>query len=228
MSRHTVRQPSPRVREKRRQARRDILDAAQKVLREQGIDSVTLASVAAELGMTKPALYHYFPSKDALVRTLVTSLLAEEIEALIAAVEADQNVATTLSTLIRAFYSHYIGRLDAFRIIYCQSQLGSARSLGIDPETIRDEFNPRTRHLFDVLEQRLGTAGAGSVDRRQVRRLAFTAWTSVLGLMTMLSVADATSDPLVHGDAELLDTLATAFDREAGVEISGASQQRNS
>lgn len=216
MSRHKVRQPSPRIREKRRQARRDILDAAQRVLAEQGVDSVTLASVAAELGMTKPALYHYFPSKDALVRALVTSLLAEEIEALIAAVEADADVAGTLNTLIRAFYKHYIGRLDAFRIIYCQSQLGSARGLGIDPETIRDEFNPRTRHLFDVLEQRLTAARSGSAEHRRARRLAFTAWTSALGLMTMLSVADATADPLVHDDAELLDTLTGVFAGKQG------------
>lgn len=211
MSRKEARQRSPRIREKRRQARRDILDAAHRVLKEQGVDSVTLASVAAELGMTKPALYHYFPSKDALVRALVTSLLAEEIEVLIAAVEADEDVAGTLSTLVRAFYRHYIGRLDAFRIIYCQSQLGSARSLGIDAETIRDEFNPRTRHLFDVLEQRLTTARSGSAERRQARRLAFTAWTSALGLMTMLSVADSTADPLVYSDAELLDTLTGVF-----------------
>jgi len=211
MSRQKARQQSPRIREKRRQAREDILDAARRVLKKQGVDAVTLAAVAADLGMTKPALYHYFPSKDALVRALVTSLLAEEIEALLAAVEADGNVKGTLSTLIHAFYNHYIGRLDAFRIIYCHSQLAGARSLGIDPETIRDEFNPRTRHLFDVLEQRLTATGAGSAERRQARQLAFTAWTSALGLMTMLSVADANADPLVHSDAELLDTLTGVF-----------------
>ena len=86
MPRPTARKPSVRVQHKRRQARSDILDAARRVLRERGVDAVTLASVAGELGMTKPALYHYFPSKDALASSLVTRLFDAEIDALIAAV----------------------------------------------------------------------------------------------------------------------------------------------
>lgn len=211
MTSHEAREPSRRIREKRRQARRDILDIARKLLKEEGVEAVTLASVAAGLGMTKPALYHYFPSKDALVRALVTSLLGDEIDALIAAVEAEEDVAATLPALIRAFHAHYRARLDAFRIVYAQAQLVAAPDLGMDPTTIRDEINPRTRRLFDVLEDRLAAAGATEVERRQARRLGFTAWTSALGLLTMLSVADATGDPLVHSDAELLDTLAGVF-----------------
>jgi AcrR family transcriptional regulator len=208
-----ARQRSARVREKRRQARNDILDAARRLLNEQGVDAVTLASVAAALGMTKPALYHYFPSKDALVSALITSLLADEIETLIAAVEAEDDPVETLPALIRAFHAHYRERLDAFRIVYSQSQLVSALEIGMDPQTLRDEVNPRTRHLFDVLEDRLAAPGASAAQRRELRRLAFTAWTSVLGLMTMLSVADATGDPLTHSDEDLLDTLVAVFTR---------------
>ena len=71
---------SSRVARKRQQAREDILDAAQQILGAQGTDAVTLASVAGQLGMTKQALYHYYPSKEALLRSLVTTLLDEEIE----------------------------------------------------------------------------------------------------------------------------------------------------
>ena len=74
------RQRSPRVQQKREQARREILQAAQDILRERGADAVTLASVAGVLGMTKQALYHYFPSKEALMKTLVTSLIDDEVE----------------------------------------------------------------------------------------------------------------------------------------------------
>ena len=211
MSPQKARRPSARVSEKRRQARHDILDAARRLLNEEGIDALTLASVAAELGMTKPALYHYFPSKDALVRALITSLLAEEIETLIAAIEGTDNPADTLPTLVRAFYEYYRERLDAFRIVYCQSQLVAAGDLGMDAKTLRDEVNPSTRHLFDVLEDRLAGPTASTAERRQARRRAFTAWTSALGLLTMLSIADATGDPLAHSDADLLDTLAGIF-----------------
>lgn len=209
------RQRSTRVARKRQQARREILETAQQLLSEGGVEAVTLASVAGELGMTKQALYHYFPSKEALIRGLVTTLLDEEIESLIAAVEAVSASEKILGALIRAFYTHYIDRLDAFRTVYCQIQLYSPGGSAIDDVTLREEINPRTQQLFDILEERLSPASASKAVRRRMRQLAFTAWTSALGLVTMLGVADATDDPLVHSDRNLLNTLAGVFDQAA-------------
>ena len=48
-----------------------------------------------------------------------------------------------------------------------------------------------------------------------MRQLAFAAWLSALGLMTMLGVTDAVKDPLVHSDKDLLDALASTFDSAA-------------
>ena len=50
---------------------------------------------------------------------------------------------------------------------------------------------------------------------QRVRQLAFTAWSSALGLLTILSIADATADPLVHSDADLIDTLSKVFELAA-------------
>jgi len=189
---------------------------AREILREDGIEAVTLVSVAARLGITKPALYHYFPSKEALVRTLVVALLDDEIETLIAAVEETKSADDILGTLIRTFYSHYRDRLNALRTVYCRSQLGAAGQLGLDPETIRDQVNPRTQHLFDVLEARLAGPRASAAARRRARRLAYGAWLSALGMLTMLGVADANDDPLAHTDRDLLKVLSTVFDDAAG------------
>ena len=209
--------PSSRVTRKRKKARREILEAARTVLSEQGAVAVTLASVAASLGMTKQALYHYFSSKEALVRALVTALLDDEIERLIAAVQGEARNDKVLGQLIRAFYTHYVDKLDSFRMVYCQSQLYPRGGQTLDESTLRDEIHPRTRHLFDILEDRLAGVSPTAAERRRARQLAFTAWTSVLGLMTMLGVADATDDPVVHPHAALLTTLSEAFDRQASI-----------
>ena len=207
------RQRSPRVARKYARAQQDILEVAERILLDKGADAVTLASVAQALGMTKQAIYHYFPSKEALVRKLVTTLLDGEIEALINAVETAKPDVNPLGILIRAFYEHYAGRLDAYRFVYCQSQLLSAHGAMLDKDTLRDDINPRTRHLFDVLEERLAKKGASKGERERLRRLAFSAWTSALGLVTMLGVADATNDPLIHADQDLLASLSSVFDR---------------
>ena len=206
------RRPSARVQHKREQARKEILQVAQTLLRKGGVEAVTLASVAGELNMTKQSLYHYFSSKEALVKSLVTTLLDDEVRALTAAVEASGTLENTLGTLIRTFYDHYIKNLDAFRVIYCQSQLFAAKNERIDEQTLRDEINPRTRHLFDILENRMTSSDMSSEERLRIRQLAFVAWSSALGLLTMLGVADANNDPLVHSDEELLATLSNVFD----------------
>ena len=133
---------------------------------------VTLASVAGELSMTKQALYHYFASKEALVRSLVATLVDKEIESLIEAVEQADAGTGSLGTLIRGFYDHYIGRLDAFRTVYCQSQLYGSAGQGLDKDTVQNEINPRTRHLFDVLEERISNSSQSESERKRLRQLA--------------------------------------------------------
>ncbi|MFN0133674.1 MAG: TetR/AcrR family transcriptional regulator [Phycisphaerales bacterium] len=48
-----------------------MLDAAEAVVVRQGIANLTLEAVAAEAGMSKGGLLHYFPNKDSLVEALV-------------------------------------------------------------------------------------------------------------------------------------------------------------
>ena len=85
----------------------------------------------------------------------------------------------------------------------------------MDKTTVEKEINPRTRHLFDVLESRISDGSASRANRKRMRLLAFTAWSSALGVLTMLSIADAVDDPLVHSDKDLLNTLSEVFDNAA-------------
>ena len=207
------RHQSPRVQKKRQQVRQEIIQTAHVLMRTGGAEAVTLASVAGELGMTKQAIYHYFPSKEALIRRLVTTLVDDEVNALLAAVEAADSGKSTLGTLVRAFYDHYENNLDALRFVYCQSQLYAAPNRGMDKDTVRDEINPRTQRLFDALEAKLAADKTMNKQKRErLRCLAFTAWTSALGLMTMLGIADALDDPLIHTKEDLVDTLTAVFD----------------
>lgn len=204
--------PSARIVRKREQAGREILGIARSILDEEGPNAVTLASVAGRLGMTKQSLYHYYPSKEALSRALVANLLDDEIEALLAAVTRQRSDGKVLGTLIKAFHSHYAGNLGAFRAVYCHTQMYGASSSDLDEATLREKIHPRTRELFDALERRLADEHASRAQRMRARQLAFSAWTSALGLVTMLGVADATDDPIVHPEKALLRTLARVFD----------------
>jgi AcrR family transcriptional regulator len=53
-------------------ARRDeVLDAARALIAEHGVAGASLRKLATELGISQPSLYHYFPSKEAMVTAIV-------------------------------------------------------------------------------------------------------------------------------------------------------------
>jgi AcrR family transcriptional regulator len=65
----------PSLAERRRRVSRElmrgeILTAAQHIIRTQGMDALSLRALAKAVGVTAPALYEYFPNKDAILRAL--------------------------------------------------------------------------------------------------------------------------------------------------------------
>jgi AcrR family transcriptional regulator len=83
----------PTRRERTRAATRaEILDAARRLLIEGGTERVTLRGIASELGMTAPALYRYFGSREALIGELCDHLYDELADVLVAARDKDLSV----------------------------------------------------------------------------------------------------------------------------------------
>src|ERR1700712_4191518 len=63
---------------------REIKRTARRVLVDNGVDGLALRAVAREMGMTAPALYRYFTSREDLVDHVVADLyteLCDELEA---------------------------------------------------------------------------------------------------------------------------------------------------
>lgn len=84
---HATAPPSLRQR-RRAAATQEILDAAERHITGHGPAALSLRAVARDLGMTVQALYHYFPSRDALVTMLITKAYGDLADAVQAAVDA--------------------------------------------------------------------------------------------------------------------------------------------
>ncbi|MFH8366955.1 TetR/AcrR family transcriptional regulator [Streptomyces sp. NPDC018031] len=56
---------------------REIKDVARGLLVQQGQENVTIRAIAREMGMTAPAVYRYFASRDALIQGLRGDIFAE-------------------------------------------------------------------------------------------------------------------------------------------------------
>ena len=69
------------------QRRRQILDAARRLVSEKGF-GCRMDEVAAAVGVTKPAVYRYFPGKDTLIRAMLEEDLVVPTQALVARIDA--------------------------------------------------------------------------------------------------------------------------------------------
>lgn len=52
-----------------------ILDAARELFAQKGVQKTSLQEIAGHLGITKPALYYHFPSREELVRSIMQPLI---------------------------------------------------------------------------------------------------------------------------------------------------------
>lgn len=62
--------------ERARARPREILDAARDLFSRKGFEAARMDEVAAAVGVTKPAVYRYFPGKDRLIEALLEEDLA--------------------------------------------------------------------------------------------------------------------------------------------------------
>jgi AcrR family transcriptional regulator len=72
----------------RAETTQEIKSAARRVLVEQGVDGLALRAVARELGMTAPAIYRYFSSREDLIENVVVDLYDELCDVMEAARDA--------------------------------------------------------------------------------------------------------------------------------------------
>src|SRR4051812_47990265 len=114
---------------------REIKRTARNVLVDQGVDGLALRAVAREMGMTAPALYRYFSSREDLVENVVADLYDELVAVLEAACD-DARPATAAIQLLacsRAFRTWAITHHPEFGLLF-----GSAGE-GVLPDDFQDD-----------------------------------------------------------------------------------------
>jgi TetR/AcrR family transcriptional regulator, cholesterol catabolism regulator len=96
---------------RQRLMRQEIMKAALKLFEQNSVSSVTLSQVARELDLTKAALYHYFDTKEDLLRSIFAGWAAscrEELEAILESpLEPEEMLRQILRTHVRQITSEF-------------------------------------------------------------------------------------------------------------------------
>jgi AcrR family transcriptional regulator len=152
---------APRLprRERVRQATvEEIKTVARAQMAAEGTAGVSLRAIAREMGMTAPALYRYFGSRDDLVTALVTDAydaLADAMEAAVAAVPAGRH-ADRVRAAFGAFRAWGLEHPTEFALIF-----GSPIPGYVAPEATRPAGTRYTNLLAGLLVE---AHAAGALD----------------------------------------------------------------
>ncbi len=96
--------------------KRAILAAAAAVFASQGMEKASMAQIAAHAGVSKALLYHYYPSKEALIFAIIHTHLGELEAALAAADDPALPPPERLRRLIGIILDKYRGADDAHKV----------------------------------------------------------------------------------------------------------------
>jgi AcrR family transcriptional regulator len=199
-------------RERRRErSREEIVAAARRVLLAKGIAATTLDAVAKEVGLTKAALYYYYPSKDALFFEIIHSALTTQVHAIRDSVQEAKSGGDALAAIIRETVRTYAPNLDDFRLTFLLSQLSpGAATFGAEQfAKLRPlnniAYSGATQLLTEEFKHKRGRA------RVEPRLLAFLASLAAVGLLTMKGMVESFGDPLLYTDEQLVEGFAQIF-----------------
>ncbi len=98
----------------------EIKQTALRLMRESGSTGVRFSDIAREMGMTPPALYRYFPTRDELLTALIVDAFGDLHAALIAARDAlpSDDIPGRLGALCQAYRSWALQEPERFALLF--------------------------------------------------------------------------------------------------------------
>ena len=215
----------------------EIKTVARAQMAAEGTAGVTLRAIAREMGMTAPALYRYFGSRDDLVTALVTDAydaLADAMEAAVAAVAAGRH-SDRVRAAFGAFRAWGLGHPTEFALIFgspipgyvapeatrpagtrytslLARLLAEAHEAGaLDPAAIDVRVPAELSRQLEDLQRRGGFAGMPV----PVVAFGLSAWTRLHGLVTLEVFGHLA--PAVGDGTALFEQELDAIVRQSGL-----------
>jgi AcrR family transcriptional regulator len=198
--------PAPARRERlRRQLRQQTLDEIEqhafRIIDAGGVRELSVAALAKAMGMSAPALYRYFPSRDALVEALAAAAYASLGSALEAAAStaASQEPAQRVTAIAHAYRHWALAHPRRYSMLFCDRDPGATDPpagiaavnagmralLAALQETSPPDDTPAPDALRRQLAQWGHRTGASPDTSPAVLRLAILLWSRVHGLVSL-------------------------------------------
>jgi AcrR family transcriptional regulator len=193
--------------------RQTLIDASVDVITKDGLDALTLRSLAVKAGVSSGAPYHHFADRAELLAAIAQAGFQMLGEAMVAGGDAaGPEPSARLAAMGQAYVGFALAHAGHFRVMFRgDANPGVAASQSASSENTFDL-------LVQVIQdcQRAGTAPPGDP-----KPLLLTAWSAVHGLAMLwldgtLSKRDMDPSVLVPLVANLITQMFSALAHEAG------------
>lgn len=148
------------MRERYDRRRAEVVLEAAHVFAERGYDQTSVPELAEALGLAAGSLYHYFGSKEQLLRAICDQLmdpLLERAEALL--LDGPREPAEQLRALVRLWVEHVVAHRDHMLVFQQERHLIERGAAWRGVRASRKAFER-------LVEDALARAGAGGADPR--------------------------------------------------------------
>jgi TetR/AcrR family transcriptional regulator len=143
-----------------------ILKRSARIFADGGFERTSMSSVAAACGVSKPLLYHYYDSKDAILFDIIRGHLQELVDAVEAADDPRAEPEQRLRALVGALLDCYRDADAAHKV-----QINGLSSL---PQDWQDELKGLERELVRVFADALKAAVPALDDGRLLKPVAMS------------------------------------------------------
>lgn len=171
----TSAKPAPkRVRRTAEEARRLILDAAEKRLATQGPEGIRLQDIARDVGISHPAILHHFESREGLVKALIARTNTQLREKLLTALSNSGDAAQDpIESVFEALSDRGTARLLAWLLL-----TGRVTDTNKGPQVLMTEIADQ---LHAHREENANRNGTPAPDREDTFFLAMLTTSAAFG-----------------------------------------------
>ena len=129
--------------------RERLVDAAERLFAQHGLEAVTMRQLAAELGVSPMTPYRYFADKDAILTAVRTRAFNRHAEALELAFEGGANTAARANAVGRAYLDFALRHPEAYKLMFDIKQPHEAPELVAAGERSRATMTAHLKAMID-------------------------------------------------------------------------------
>lgn len=183
-----------------------ILEAASRIVFEEGVDALSIKHVADRADYTAGALYRYFPSKDALLAAVVVRAVDELGERLRAASLRAVEPLGRVVAQTRAYRDFAKEEPHAFALV--AAMVGDPRRLVADEAAAAEVFVAVVRAMEPVVGALREAAEEGALEAGDAMQRALALFVSIQGALQLRKL-ELRAPGLVNADAVFDTTFRT-------------------